>query len=476
MLSKARKRYEEKAKGDGNCAFNAFMLGFCDAAVLENIQLADDSYFVTEASNLLHISPASWRALKSYFLSPNTSRAELQTQFAPLLRKIAIGFINTNSDEREKHLQLTMPAIQVELENYFQERRKKSKNKISVAVVGDIFIRHAFIKNKFEELFLANKNNADAALAAIALWWQEQGYQQFLQAMTQPAVYAGDLELAALGQFFGVNVHVQSGRRRIDTQIYHANGKLPDALREHERTLADREIIYNNDLSWKTLSQKEVENRLQAVPQSQQVLAYISRTDAALKKNDPVPQVWGSACVEQLRIRGVVNHNSQTFAMDVNPAIVAPRITEHPQMDAIVQAWKSTYHQAPTIILQNESAAHWNNLRLEPVAPEKAKAVPEKAKAVPKKAALYKPSRAEREVNDAVNEAFDLLNANRPPLDDAQVQKKFEAVFDQFSSMFDNFKNKKIDLGFFKQRKQEILDNVKAEIAQIKKINRSPKT
>jgi hypothetical protein len=56
------------------------------------------------------------------------------------------------------------------------------------------------------------------------------------------------------------------------------------------------------------------------------------------------------------------------------------------------------------------------------------------------------------------------LNANRPPFSNKQVEKKFEQVFKDFSSLLDDFKNTRIDVGFFKQAKANILNRVQQDI------------
>src|SRR5690606_25857662 len=142
MLSQARKRREERAIGDGNCAYNALVLGLCESTVLNNIHLPDNDYFVIEASRRLRlVSPFTWQALKAHLLSPSVSRNLLQKRLSPLLREIK------DSVELQEKTELTIPAIQAELAIYFRELETKPHSRINMAAVGDIFIRHAFIKD-----------------------------------------------------------------------------------------------------------------------------------------------------------------------------------------------------------------------------------------------------------------------------------------------------------------------------------------
>jgi hypothetical protein len=86
--------------------------------------------------------------------------------------------------------------------------------------------------------------------------------------------------------------------------------------------------------------------------------------------------------------------------------------------------------------------------------------------AVKPKPTSYNAVDGEREVNNAVSEAFDLLQANRPPLNERQIKNKFNEVFNAFSSLLQDFESKRIDFGLFNQRKTQILDAVKQDIAQ----------
>jgi hypothetical protein len=493
----AHARIVEIAKGDGNCAFNAFVLGLVDPSVLNNLQpsaeaVADDSFFVINASQALGLETVSWNDLKAHLLSDTTPqfRLHLQKVLAPLLREIAIGFIVA---EPQEHLARTKSAIQAELEKYFIERITQVPGAVNTRNIGDIFIRHRFIQIKFEELYQASPD-IDAAQAELGDWWATpEGQATFLNDMAHPAMnagdtelYAGDLELAPLGAYFGASVSVHSEARGINKTIYHASSPLPLLLIADERdgrALADLGITTNDsNRSWTDLSLDDLTARLNAVPQFDELMAYIQNTKPMPKIGDVLPPTFGMDCLVQLGVRGILNSGGR---LTIDPAGVSfvNRVVEFATKDRVIQAWTDTYRPAPVVALQNEVAAHWNNLQpvaaaeLKPAEAESSAAVDAKESALLKPeaktkttpAAPYQHTSAEREVNDAVNQAFDLLNKNRPPLSDAQVAARFDHVFNEFSSVLDKFKSKKIDMKLFKQEKKRILSEVSEEVKLARK-------
>jgi hypothetical protein len=331
----AHARIVETAEGNGNCAFNAFVLGLVDPSVLNNLQpsagaLADGGPFVVQASQALKLNaPYSWNTLKTYLLSDHSRvfRLYLQLKLSPLLREIAIGFIVA---EPQQHLALTTPAIQAELDQYFNERTNQEPDDISGNKIGDIFIRHPLIKAQFEVLYQSSLGNINAANVSLAQWWADKGHKEFLNRMAHPAMnagdvqlYAGDLELAPLGAFFGTSIRVHSQARKINTTIYHASNPLPLELVAYARDLTDRGIA-TNDLppSWTDLPLDELWARLNVVPQYDDLIAHIQNTKPMPKIGDELPLNLGMDCLEQLAARGIMNPRRQ-FVID--PAF-PPRI------------------------------------------------------------------------------------------------------------------------------------------------------
>jgi hypothetical protein len=508
----AHARIVENAKGDGNCAFNAFVLGLVDPSVLNNLQpsavaIADDGPFVAEASQALRLkAPYSWNTLKAYLLSDETPpfRLNLQEKLSPLLRQIAIGFIVAAP---QQHLAMTTPPILAELDQYFIERINQEFDDISANRVGDVFIRHSFIKNKFEELHQLTSGYINAAHILLTKWWADEGHTEFLNKMAHPAMnagdthlYAGDLELAPLGAFFGTNIRVHSQARKIHTTIYSASNLLPLELVTHARALTDRGIA-TNDIPpiWTDLPLDQLTARLNVVPQFDELIAHIRTAKPMPKIGDALPPNFDMDCLAELGARGIINMSGR-LAIDPTGEAFVKRLIQFPAKDLVIQ--KATYRPAPVVNLQNQNAAHWNNLR--PAAPaaaaklKPAGAKPSAAAGVKKSAssklkaktktktastssssssssttaAPYKSTSAEREVNDAVNQAFDLLNQNSPPLSDKQVEVRFDKVFNDFATVLDKFKSKKIDMSFFKQEKQRLLSEVTEEVKQAKKLHK----
>ena len=458
MQSQAQPGSIETAVGNGDCAFNAFALGFGDPAVLAKVQLADDNYFVVQASRALALRTTTWSELKTAIL--RSDRLQLQLALAPLLRQIAIQTIINDRLEKQKHLTLTKIALAVEFKNYIRLKNDATHPNINNESVGDIFFPHQFIKNKFAKL---HAKPARTNVTLLQNWWNTEGHDKFLHEMESNGVNAGDLELAALGRFFGsVNLNVRSIARNINTQIYHADGHIPQALqniRGLDRALVDRNVIYQ-DTSWKKLTRTELTARLSAVPQQREVCDIIKTLP---RKRDPVPAQLGAETLDQLYARGIIDKTKKVFALNINvPAVVLQRVGEIAQKDLVIHAWENTYKEAATISLQNENAVHWNTVHVA-VLPN-----PPKATATAKKAVPYQATEYEKEINKAANKVFDLLNRERSPTTEQEIKKHFEKAYDDLSNVLQEFQAKRRDIGFFKQAKENILQEAEQNVSKIR--------
>jgi hypothetical protein len=356
-------------------------------------------------------------------LSASLSRTTIQKKLAPLFRSFSINAIKKLPAEYKAHQESTTAAVQVELENYFHvSSNAKEEEKIEFSSVGDIFICHEFIQKCFANLFAENKENLEEAKRKLQVWWLAEGHAFFLENMAVSAAeakdvahYAGDLELAPLGRACGMNIHVVSRSRGIDTQITFANGKLPETFAEHIPELASREIIYRDGGDWIELTEDKLTSRLQAVPDFNAVSALLCG-DHPPKRGDAVPVEWSLACVEQLKIRGIVSKRANVFSVGLAPAVARARVGEVPNAREIFDAWKATYHAAPNVILQNESAMHWNYARLLEVMV----------------ASPYVPAENERHANQAVSEIVDGLERKRSIISASEIKHYFESSFTRF--------------------------------------------
>jgi hypothetical protein len=593
----------EPTIGDGNCCFNAFALALTRRSVLGHPNfpdLSDDHYFVMEASKALKLpSPHTWAHLKKYLSSDlsHEFRHALQKILSPIFRAIAIKQFFNYPEEKLAHQHATLVYLKEEFERYRDQRASLAVDDAGVdtRAIGDTYISHTFIRNKFAELFQANLNEV-ALDKAISTWWQTEGQNNFLDNLAIPArsasdhdSWAGPTELAPLGIIFGVNLEItaKNASQTYKMLLHSANGKLPAAMTaEVAAALQHRNIIDDqNERNWSVFSEAELIARLNAVPNLDVILDDVGK----LKYRAPIPHTWDSVCVDELLARKLIAMDQQTkqFLLIVQPDQLVEHSTEYPHKNSVIKAYSTgpdRYRSAPTIYLQNQDALHWSNLatesdlrpslpdHLEPSTPptEKREPVPqptgvttrsatkreaaalesesdaprsqaaqskrastpvppsvakkprtEKREAItpestssttltqppqseaqqPKaetttqdarsvrspspvepnsarpdsssaSAANYVLSYPEVEVNAGVNRAFDLLNQSRSYLTDEEVAHNFEEAFEQFSTILHDYNHHKIDMRFFKQEKQRIIDSVEDKIQEAKTLKK----
>ena len=460
VMSALVSRYRiEKAEADGNCAFNAFALVLCTGNVLSKLSLSDDSQFVVKASQLLNVNPATWPALRKVLTSPSISKIELQTTLAPLLRALSIETVTSNPNENQKHSEATLAPLVVEFSNYLSLKNDPLNPPLNYNNIGDIFYRHGNIRDKFSELQQRLASSSEAALSdELTSWWRSAGHAKFMNNMRQPKVFAGDMELAQLGKYFGINIFIESRARKMhNVQIHHANGTLTPTLElvpGLRSELANRHIA-EADNTWIVISQDDLIKRLSAVPQLVEVEALLA---TAPRINTRIPDHIDPKTRDELLVRGLIDKTRTLFAMNIDPGFAIPRIRELPQKDLVVKEWNKSYVESPAIFLQNESAVHWNAIH------EFRNPVPLPTPNDPKPLVMYQVVEGEKDVNDAINKIYDALNGGNPPLDDKVIKENFEKAFDELSIVLKNFQEKKIDFGLFKQKKEEIVAEVQQNV------------
>ena len=202
MLSRPRRTVSlEETLGNGNCAFNAFALGWCDAAVLDYLELyhAKLEAFRIHAAAALHLTAEeqnTWQHFKAALLAQRARDKEaLQRQLAPVFRHLAIGLIEANPD--------TLAEIKEHFLGAFD-------GFVSGRLGDDIFIRHPFIRTLFEN---TRREVAPGGVNQyLSDWWDNTGCTQFLAEMKKDRVWAGDIELGALAKYFHVNLDVVAPR------------------------------------------------------------------------------------------------------------------------------------------------------------------------------------------------------------------------------------------------------------------------
>lgn len=142
----------ESAIGDGNCAFNAFILGLCQRDTLDRIEKIMQSEkkeidealskFIEQASESLGVLPANFITLKKELLRlRDTDPRKLQKALAPIMRNLACDLLEEP------------PYGPKSLEQSLLSAYDGFINPGAVGVVrDDVFSVHQFIKNKFSKL------------------------------------------------------------------------------------------------------------------------------------------------------------------------------------------------------------------------------------------------------------------------------------------------------------------------------------
>lgn len=255
------------AEGDGNCAFNSFVLGLrrlvlefglkepANAKKFIDIfnKIMEENHITNEKKETVKIT--SWTDFKKYLSNIDNTDVglkKLQKELAPVMREFSSqqvappggsapeGFTGKN------HKPGSLIALTAAFRNY----------KINPMNIGiDIFDFNRPIQKKYlsflqPEFEKFKKLSPDAvAEQALAQWWEQKdgGYEKFIKVMRTDTVWAGDLELAPLAEYFGINLSVATPGASQQFRMYSNYGQLNTAeLKLSEaitRELKDRGVI-----------------------------------------------------------------------------------------------------------------------------------------------------------------------------------------------------------------------------------------
>ena len=387
--------FSEYAEGDGNCAFNAFILGLSDARILDHLpELGEASpdkrykLFIERAQTVFTGTPLTWQRLRDSLIRyKSLNKVKLQKALAPVVRAFAIELIKKDLDA---YYESTINPLNAELGNYFNimQERKKNFSLLNAPIdhntpgMGDIFIRHQFVKDAFDFLWQncgEQDKGLDKAQAALQVKWKEKGIGLFLTSMNSDAILAGDLELAPLAKYFGINLDVDMGIRgrhsivrfsRMPASVVLEDGKEFKLDRAVCQRLSTRAVIDVEGVL-EEITPAEVDERLGVIPNYDKVVAYLNVNKPV--KGAPVPADWSQACLRQLLVRSIITKNN-VFVSDLSDEPVDKRINgkenreetlrriaAFPHAKEIAAAWK-TVPNAPLMTLQNSAAVHWNNI------------------------------------------------------------------------------------------------------------------
>ena len=382
----------ESAMGDGNCAFNAFILGLCEQEVLDSIEfnlrqsgqdidvkLRD---FIEAVANQFHVEP-HFEVVKQTLLDlKRTNKNKLQKKLAPFMRDYAIWLANRD----DGHFVRTEEPLKGAFSSYIRNYIRAQAGLPVLGVQDDIFQQHPLIVNQFNLLLrginfeLVREDNLNEIVEQrqerLFAWWLEGGYAEFLHAMKAEGQWAGDLELFQLARYFHVNLTVN--RDAMTHHIHYDYGKFfigdYDQLSEETiKQLVDRNVINcpprdihpDDPIYFLPLTREEIKIRLNQVPHYEQAQTLIENHEHDLK-DTPLPLDLPHECVEELVARNVVERNREEndeyeycFALHAEDA--ATRIDAVSHVDTLLQAWDENHEDLPTITLSNQAGLHWDN-------------------------------------------------------------------------------------------------------------------
>lgn len=487
----------ERALGDGNCAFNAFVLGLSQSSVIHGIEKnlaaqnknpdAVFAAFVQAAANSLHIA-ATWDALKAELLKrpiDEPQKDAFQQRLAPLFRNLSIDLLQADNSNRDNSIE----ALNIEYQNFvYKALGVKGREQ------GDFCRAHPLVQKKFADLFAAAKSNLlakfnvaeyeqakasnDAKIAGeledilkkninisvLDAWWIAEGYDQFCEEMRKPGMHGGDFELEALAKYFEITLIVR-GSNDCESMRHSAHGTLIVANNAIARALSDRGIarIKGEQAASVTvelfaLDKEEMTSRLNQISHYADVMNYLVNKHPV--RGDEISiNDFSLDCLEQLKLRGVLSARNNKYYFAVDATIAESRINKIDTADDIMVEWSKNYRDAPTIMLSNPHGKHWNN-------------VPLVGAVVPVVSAISSLSEDEKKINEIFDAYFEALEKAQPSTDSKTLENKIETALESVESEA----SKLVRLhGIFSIPKgkgdplTKVLDEVVAETEKLKK-------
>ncbi|OGT35586.1 MAG: hypothetical protein A3F11_00145 [Gammaproteobacteria bacterium RIFCSPHIGHO2_12_FULL_37_14] len=391
----------------GNCAFKAFSYGVCDKEIFNKIeeqlkkQNKDPNQvfqnFIEKVATALNIENNWQHITQALFQLKQTNKDKLQVTLAPIMRELAIKQIQNNARQHQARM---LPLLQSTFRSYIYE-------KLGLVIPGekdDICRRHAFINTQFQQEFDQLKNvlhftlqedeynrlintthrseeenrklnlfeeNLDQqflnAQQSVLIWWNNKGYQQFLAEMEEPGAWAGDLELAYLGQYFNMNVDIT--RDGFTHQMHPTYGEIPRQNEQYQltqddvrqlvvRQVVDHPMTEDEPLSLLSLKAKDLASRLDAVPECEKVREFIMENSLNLEQQQ-VSAEWPESCIKELIQRDVINKSTKKFHVDSMIALERIEAMEH--KEELQVAWQEAHREPPIVTLTNDGM-HWSNI------------------------------------------------------------------------------------------------------------------
>jgi len=355
------------ATGDGACAFNSLVLGFCDLVLARKLDSFNNApayqEFIQIFCEHLNIEERSWGSVYQFIGENQDSPGGLEKCLAPVFRQLAVRCYD----------QLDFSAeLQSEFRDYAYRRLKINIREQFGR--GDIFRRHPEFLKKFAEFdkqidALAGKteNEQKHSLAPFCLsllgWFDQTGRHIFADKMKSLHEWAGEFELHNVCKFLNINTTIIfRGQEYYCTESY---GSIPTVAFNPSQIeqLKHRGIVKyesnGDDLQLRKMTDAELDQRLCSVFDHQAIIDYLLQKQPIAGKF--VPQHWHAGLVPQLLTREVITRDGDGYRFfgDINFEKVFSRISDVDEKDMVKMLWTACYQDNPVLCFGNPYGGHW---------------------------------------------------------------------------------------------------------------------
>lgn len=388
----------ETVLGDGNCAYNAFIVALTRPQIFEQIKDELEEHFIIDAACFFHKDGYRFiddpkilreQVIKTIQALRDENPKKLQQLLAPLFRNIAIQIASTNKKYQKMIEELFLSTIDIygrtkDLNEDIFKYHYHILNKIYKVCVGKqneakeqaiLFLHHysPWAKPTLREMIyeackLKSEEEMDKIKEELLNWWRVgdvddvAGQQLFIMMMNQPGVWSGDLELAILAAYFRVNLCVNKSGLTKPLDLHFANGSLKDCkdlvLDEGQlNQLQLREIINNSEEQFfYPLSKEDLIQRVSALPDEviQNLRGFVLCHE--------LKNITDETILAELQRRNLINKKQiPTFDPADHESFLA-RMEAIKDKDQIIQAWETHHKDRPTLYLANDLGIHWNSV------------------------------------------------------------------------------------------------------------------
>lgn len=267
--------------GDGNCAFNAFALGLCDLIEQDKVLLSTVYETLAQA---LKLHTQTKQGILTW-LSTIQNHTERQKMLGPILRKLAMEFIESKYSYYKSTFEAGLTAAFYEYKN---------------GRYDETYSKHNFIKIRFDSLKQPSIQNPEKELIE---WWCTTGKEEYFEVMKRPAISGNDndrwgseAEISALASQFKITVKCKKNGNAQILGFGYGELELSKLTREETEQLKALELgceqlgVFKLEIDSKIkLEQKLNQPRLlsteiQHVKQfSAEILSYINENNDKIK-------------------------------------------------------------------------------------------------------------------------------------------------------------------------------------------------